>query len=123
MVHAEHAREGRLVRDGRRQVPVTLSPRGLGKHRRKSPVLSAREAFVGRGAYRHPIGEQRLSRPRVVAVGVDAHRQVQPQAEAFVIQALPEIAELAAGQSLRHEVETLLLRVYVVGLQRSCKSP
>ncbi len=54
---------------------------------------------------------------------MDAHRQVQPQAEAFVIQALPEIAELAAGQSLRHEVETLLLRVYVVGLQRSCKSP
>jgi hypothetical protein len=54
---------------------------------------------------------------------VDAHRQVQPQAEAFVIQALPEIVELAAGQSLRHEVETLLLGVDMAGLQRSRACP
>lgn len=69
--------------------------------------------------HRHPLAEQGLSGPRIIAVRVGAHRQVQPQAEPVVLQVLPEVAELPAHQRLGHEVEAHHLGIHVLGLQRA----
>ena len=100
-----------------RQVPVTLATGRSGKHRAEAPVLPAREALVGRRTHRHPVGEQGLAGPRIVAVRVAAHRQVESQAESVVVEALPQIAELAARQCLGHEVKALLLGIHLIGRQ------
>ena len=96
---------------------MTLAARCLREHRTEAPVLPAREALVGRGTDRHPFAEQGLAGPGIVAVRVAAHRQVEPQAKPVLVEPLPQVAELAAGQGLGHEVEALLLGIHLIGVQ------
>ena len=119
VVHPQHAREPRLLGDRRRQVPMPLEARRLRKHRAEAPVLTAREALVGRGTDRHAVGEQRLAGPRVVAVGVTAHGEIESQAEPVAVETVPQIVELAPCQDLGHEVKALLLGVHLLGRQHA----
>ena len=109
--------------DGCRDVLVPLLPRRRGQHRREAPVLPAREAAVGRRPHRHPAREERLPAPGVEAVGVHAHREVETQAAAVLVEAAAELVELAAYHGLRHQVEALLVGLHVLVVQHAVPGP
>ena len=93
---------------------MPFAPGGFWKDGREPPVLPAREPGVGGRAHRHAVAEQGLARPGIVAIGVNAHGEIESQAQPHTVQPLSQVAQLPPRERLRHEVIPLFLGVEVL---------
>ena len=67
--------------------------------------MPAREAGVGRRPNRHPRHEERLPRPRIVAIGVHTDGEVESHSEATRVEPFAETAEIYKAAKAKNDAE------------------
>ena len=107
MIDAQHAGELQVVAEVGADVTVAVLPGPFRVERRESPVLPTGEKGIGRCTDSNLRSEQAALTPNIVAVRVDAQRQVEIEARSGSPCLVRDRLQLLLGQPLH--VEMILL--------------
>ncbi|OPZ05521.1 MAG: hypothetical protein BWZ08_02470 [candidate division BRC1 bacterium ADurb.BinA292] len=112
MIDAEHPGLAHQLAQRLNHVAILRLADAPGMQRGEAPVLPARKKLVRRRAAAHPVGELLAVAPHIVAVGVDAERQIEVEAGPPPAHPLGQRVDLFLGDEL--DVKMILARLGVV---------